>query len=78
MICDGSGEDKTCSYQYWDLPLMILACISLDGSGNVTGKKAPCDHLTYMFNEKSILMDGSSCTNPALAVVNKSLSSVSA
>jgi len=60
VICDGSGEDKTCSDQYTDVFEMDAACV-FDSSG--------CDHLLYMTALKTIPMDGSSCTDSATLVV---------
>merc|ERR1712096_246352 len=56
-VCDGTGEDKNCADQYTNLIGMIAACVGTHAT--------PCDHLTYMQAEKTILMDGSTCTNKA-------------
>lgn len=54
-VCDGSGEDDNCADQWWDVPDMILDCLEDD--------EAHCDHLTYLYNLRSMLLDGTSCTN---------------
>lgn len=58
-ICKG-GEDQSCSNSHSaDVAAATLACAS-------GGDK--CDHLTYMATTKTILMDGTSCTNTSAVV----------
>jgi hypothetical protein len=59
-ICDGSGEDSTCSNsKSYLVPDACLTC-GVDPTA--------CRHLDYMADSKTILMDGSSCTERSRTV----------
>jgi hypothetical protein len=59
-VCDGSGEDPTCSNSKSDLvPAASITCAT---------DQAKCAHLNYMTDSKTISMDGSSCTERSQAV----------
>lgn len=54
VVCDGSGEDQSCSNSRADeVPAAVIGC-GVD--------KSACAHLNYMTSTKTISMDGSSCT----------------
>lgn len=60
VICDGSGEDSSCSNKRSaEVPLAVITC-GTDPSA--------CAHLDYMAEVKTISMDGSSCTETSEAV----------
>merc|ERR1719321_12758 len=59
-VCDGSGEDQSCSNSRSDeVPATVLSCAT---------DKATCPHLDYMTDKKTILMDGSTCPASSLLV----------
>jgi predicted lipase len=59
-ICDGSGEDQSCSNsRSAETPAAILTCAA---------DQAACPHLTYMTATKQIDMSGSSCAVSSISV----------
>jgi len=59
-ICDGSGSDASCSQEHkGDVPAAIIAC----------SDSSKCEHLNYMTSLKTMLMDGSQCTDNTVVAV---------
>jgi len=60
-VCDGSGEDKSCSNSRSTAGVVAagLTCVATPSK---------CDHLTYMYATKTILMDGSSCAKQDMII----------
>lgn len=60
-VCDGSGEDKACTDQFYNVPLMITDCLSRGSS---------CDHLTYFQGLMPYHLDGESCAQSLAEIVS--------
>lgn len=59
-VCDGTGEDQSCSNSRSDeVPAAIAGCAA---------DSSTCPHLTYMTAKKTIDMSGDACTDPSLTL----------
>jgi len=56
-VCDGSGEDWTCSNQWHDFARLLGDCIIAESFNNGTR----CDHMTYMTGALPFAMGPDSC-----------------
>lgn len=58
IICDGSGEDRICANQWFNVPDLVAACVLAEQVGG------HCDHMTYMSGSLPYTMGPESCAVP--------------